>query len=960
MNTQPAETLSSALTQVLVQKRGNRGKEPVHFDKITARLARLATGLQIRPEIIAQRTINRIYPNIRTSKIDQLSADVADELKAVVLDCGILAARILVSDLHKSTPAKFSECLVRQSTAITYHDWMLRFVANHADALDAMIVHKRDELYNYNAIKRLQETCLVKLPSQVTDEAGKLLYETLDHSLRLSEDQVAEHTSDADNCNHAKTASCIHRWWTTKAAPQQPLVPIREDIVCDRPQYMLMRQAVTFYAPTDCECNGTVDEKCRVALESVQRVYNDISMHRYTHASPTLFHAGKARGQMSSCFLEGTADTTEDIMHSATSAARISAASGGIGIHMHNIRPAGSDIRGGGKTLGVVRQIRIYDAIAGTFNQGGKRPAAIAVFLEPWHGDILDFLQLKLPQGADMSRARNLFYALWMNDLFIRRWKENKPWSLFSAHTAPGLSALYDGMRVCSKCNWSPNPDYARWHSRPTSEHEKCEHTLVRKDAFTEKYEQYERQGLALQKIEPKTIVDAWAHSVRETGIPYICSKDTVNRCSNHDNIGTIQSSNLCVEVMQYSSPQSYGVCILANIRCPAYVCLASTREIALAGPAAIELDRTTSYWYGAYTTVATKSCPVGTHIDQVPVHERFELIDFKEMHRCVTNIVDNLNSLIDRNHYPTPECEKNARETRSIAMGVQGLADVFMLLRLPFEGVVSERIDYAITETLYHGGVTRSAQLARRDGSYPLFEGSPASRGELHFEMWSDNRKRIGADHEIPFSGLYDWDAVKPEMMQGMRNSLLVGLAPTVSTSQLLGSTDCFEPTTRHVYTRNGNSGKIAVVNHYLIRHLIELGLWSVDLYNRIDAANGSVQNIDLPPEIEQTYAIVYEIKQRYLISRAAKRGAFVDQSQSFNVYLRDNGDGFIKGVLKAGFDEGMKTPSYYINTLTSSDARKVDAGLADVANTLTSAMNAPADDTADVCYPGCESCSG
>lgn len=584
----------------------------------------------------------------------------------------------------------------------------------------------------------------------------------------------------------------------------------------ERPQQLLMRVALGIHGKN-------IDR----ALET----YRLMSSKYFIHASPTLFNAGTPNPQMSSCFLVAMKDDSiEGIYDTLKTCALISKTAGGIGLHVHNIRASGAFISGtNGQSNGLVPMLRVFNNTARYVDQGGnKRPGAFAIYLEPWHADIFEFLDLRKNHGKEELRARDLFYALWIPDLFMKKVEMNQEWHLFSPDSAKGLADVYG------------------------EEFEQLYNKLV----ASKKY---------LRKVNAQKLWFAILEAQTETGTPYMVYKDTCNRKSNQKNLGTIKSSNLCTEIVQYSSPEEVSVCNLASIALPSFVTVDKSR-----------------IW-----------------------------LDFKKLHKIAKIVVNNLNMVIDRNKYPVKEAEVSNLRHRPIAIGIQGLADTFMALRLPFDSDKAKKLNIQIFETIYHAAIEASIELAKEYGTYETYQGSPASQGLLQFDLW---------DHTP--SQLWNWDSLKIEMKKyGLRNSLLVGPMPTASTSQILGFNECFEPYTSNIYSRRVLSGEFQIVNEWLMKDLIELDLWNDDLKNRIISKNGSIQDlVTIPDEIKALYKTVWEIKQRDIIDMAADRGPFIDQSQSMNIHLKDPTMGKLTSMHFYGWKKGLKTGMYYLRTQAAS----------------------------------------
>ncbi|KAF3934637.1 hypothetical protein ABW20_dc0102533 [Dactylellina cionopaga] len=587
--------------------------------------------------------------------------------------------------------------------------------------------------------------------------------------------------------------------------------------VAERPQHMIMRVAV-----------GIHGENLEKALET----YNLMSSKYFTHASPTLFNAGTPQAQMSSCFLVAMKDDSiEGIYDTLKTCALISKTAGGIGLHVHNIRATGSYIAGtNGTSNGLIPMLRVFNNTARYVDQGGnKRPGAFAIYLEPWHADVFEFLDLRKNHGKEEVRARDLFYALWISDLFMKRVEANQEWSLFCPNEAIGLSDCYG-------------------------------------DEFEALYEKYEKtEGLARKVVKAQKLWYAILESQTETGNPFMLYKDACNRKSNQKNLGIIKSSNLCTEIVEYSAPDEVAVCNLASIALPTFVDTARNEY------------------------------------------------DFQRLHDVTKVVAKNLNKIIDNNYYPVEEAKRSNFRHRPIAIGVQGLADAFLALRMPFDSPEARHLNKQIFETIYHASCEASTELAILDGTYETYQGSPASQGQLQYDLW-------GATP----TDLWDWDELKAKIAKhGMRNSLLVAPMPTASTSQILGFNECFEPYTSNIYSRRVLAGEFQVVNPWLLRDLVDLGLWSDNMKNRIIADGGSIQGVpNIPADIKSLYKTVWEISQKVVIDLAADRGAFIDQSQSLNIHIKDPTMGKLTSMHFYGWKKGLKTGMYYLRTMAASAA--------------------------------------
>lgn len=608
--------------------------------------------------------------------------------------------------------------------------------------------------------------------------------------------------------------------------------------VVERPQHMLMRVSVGIH---------------KEDVDSAIRTYHLLSERWFTHASPTLFNAGTPRPQLSSCFLIAMKeDSIEGIYDTLKQCACISKSAGGIGLHIHNIRATSSYIRGtNGTSNGIVPMLRVFNDTARYVDQGGgKRKGAFAIYLEPWHADIFDWLDLRKNHGKEESRARDLFYGLWCNDLFMQRVEENAQWSLFCPSEAPGLADVWG-------------------------------------DAFNTLYERYEKEGRAKKVIKAQQLWFAILEAQVETGNPYMLFKDACNRKSNQKNLGTIKSSNLCTEIIEYTAPDETAVCNLASIALPRFVKEEGGHQI---GRKAVKLT------------------------GSLGSENRF--FDHAKLFEVTKQVTRNLNKIIDVNYYPAKEAQNSNLRHRPVGIGVQGLADAFILLGMPFDSEEAKQLNKEIFETIYFAALTASCDAAEVEGPYSSFEGSPVSQGILQFDMW-------GVE---PASTRHDWAGLKERIKQvGVRNSLLLAPMPTASTSQILGNNECFEPYTSNIYARRVLSGEFTVVNQHLLSDLTELGLWTPALKNMLIASNGSIQAIQgIPDNLKAIYRTVWEVKQRHLVDMAADRGAYIDQSQSFNVHMSDPNFGKLTSLHFYAWKRGLKTGMYYLRTRAAADAIK------------------------------------
>jgi ribonucleoside-diphosphate reductase alpha subunit len=593
--------------------------------------------------------------------------------------------------------------------------------------------------------------------------------------------------------------------------------------ITERPQHMFMRVAIGIH-------KNDID----AAIET----YNLMSEKWFVHATPTLFNAGTPKAQMSSCFLLSMKeDSIEGIFETLKRCAVISQSAGGIGLNIHNIRATGSYIKGtNGVSNGIIPMLRVFNDTARYVDQGGgKRKGAFAIYLETWHADIMEFLDLRKNHGKEEMRARDLFPALWVSDLFMKRVEANADWSLFCPHEARGLEELYGA-------------------------------------AFEDRFHQLEKEGKQRKTIPARELWNAILEAQIETGTPYILYKDAANEKSNQKNLGTIKCSNLCTEIIEYTAPDEVAVCNLASISLPRFV-----------------VDGTS--------------------------------FDFKKLYEISKIITRNLNKVIDGNYYPLPEAENSNKRHRPVGIGVQGLADAFMLLRLPFESEEAAILNRDIFETIYYGAMEASMELAKENGAYETFKGSPLSEGKFQFDLWN-----------VTPTDRWNWDALRQDVVKfGVRNSLLLAPMPTASTSQILGNNECFEPYTSNVYNRRVLSGEFAVVNKHLLKDLIALGLWDDRMKNRLIAENGSVQNIEeVPQDLKEIYKTVWEIKQRSIIDMAADRGAYICQSQSLNLFVDQPNFAKLTSMHFHAWRKGLKTGMYYLRTKAAADAIKFTVDVA------------------------------
>ena len=744
-------------------------KEPVMFDKITARVKKMCYGLNdiVDPVKVAMRVIEGLYDGVTTSELDNLAAETAATMTTAHPDYAKLAARIAVSNLHKNTKKSFSETMddlyyyVNPRTdkkAPLLADDVYKIIKDNAEKLDSTIIYNRDFNYDYFGFKTLERSYLLKLNGQIAE----------------------------------------------------------------RPQHMLMRVSIGIH-------KNDIDEAIAT--------YELMSKKYFTHATPTLFNAGTPKPQMSSCFLlQMQDDSIEGIYDTLKQTAKISQSAGGIGLSLHNIRATGSYIAGtNGTSNGIVPMLKVFNDTARYVDQGGgKRKGSFAMYLEPWHADIFAFLDLKKNHGKEEMRARDLFYAMWISDLFMKRVEEDANWTLMCPHECPHLYDTYG-------------------------------------EEFERLYTSYEDAGKGRKTIRARELWEKILESQIETGTPYMLYKDAANRKSNQKNLGTIRSSNLCTEIMEYTAKDEVAVCNLASIALPMFV---TEKE------------------------------------------DGVKFFNHKKLFDITKKVIRNLDTVIDMNFYPVKEAENSNLRHRPVGLGIQGLADAFIQLRLPFTSDEAKKLNQEIFETMYFAAVTSSMEIAKVKGPYSTFKGSPMSEGEFQFNMWGVK------DEEL--SGNWDWAKLRKQVKKhGVRNSLLMAPMPTASTSQILGNNEAFEPYTSNIYTRRVLSGEFIVVNKHLLEDLVELGLWDNDMKENIMRANGSIQHIEtIPADLRELYKTVWEMSMKDIIDMARHRGYFIDQSQSLNLFMKDPDFGKLTSMHFYGWKSGLKTGMYYLRTKSAVNA--------------------------------------
>ena len=780
--------------------------QDVSFDKILDRVKKLGheAGISINYSSLVMKVIDQLYDKIPTSKIDELAAEQCASLSTNHPDYAALGARISISNHQKNTNPSFVKVV--------------------------------NDLYNFTNIHGKTKPLVSDALFAFTNKFGEQIEAMIDHN----RDYLIDYFG-------FKTLEKAYLFKTN-------------DVVIERPQHMWMRVAIGIHCESQCS-----SDEC---LQLVKESYDLMSQKYFTHATPTLFNAGTPRPQLSSCYLIAMEDDSIDgIYNTLKDCASISKYSGGIGLHIHNIRAKGSFIQGtNGKTDGLVPMLRVFNSTARYVNQSGKRNGSFAIYLEPWHADIDDFLELKKNHGDEELKARDLFYALWISDLFMERVKDSAKWSLFCPNECAGLSDVHG-------------------------------------NAFKELYTKYESEGRARKTVNARDLWFRILDAQMETGTPYLLFKDAANKKSNQQNLGTIKSSNLCTEIIEYSDEHETAVCNLASIALPSFV---------------------------------------------DPVTKQF---DYDKLHMVTKVVTNNLNRVIDINFYPTTKTKRSNLRHRPIGIGVQGLADAFVLMDIPFHSSDAIEVNKLIFETIYHGALEKSNEISiarrthirsllddsnrpsmnsylneydiqllsavddRHVGAYSSFAGSPTSTGILQFDAWN-----------VTPTDRYDWAGLKLSIVEnGIRNSLLVAPMPTASTSQILGYNECFEPFTSNLYSRRTLAGEFVVVNKYLMKELIALGHWNEQIKNNIIANKGSIQQLTVLPEhIRNKYKIVWEIPMKHLIDMSADRGAFICQSQSLNLWLEDPTYSTLTNMHFYSWKKGLKTGIYYLRRKAKHQAQQ------------------------------------
>jgi ribonucleotide reductase alpha subunit len=784
--------------------------EEMSFDKILNRIKKLGqeVGIQINYSSLVMKVIDQLYDKIETAKIDELAAEQCASLSTQHPDYGVLASRIVISNHQKNTETEFSNIMKSLYEFVDIHGTHKPLIAKY--------------IWDF-----------------IEQNSGEL-------------DTMIDHNRDY-----------LIDFFGFKTLERAYLFRLNNKIV-ERIQHMWLRVSVGIHVNPN---GGSSNHEIHLRL--IKETYDLMSQKYFTHATPTLFNAGTPRPQLSSCYLIALEDDSiEGIFSTLKDCAHISKWAGGIGLHIHNLRSKGSHIVGtNGRSNGIVPMLRVFNNTARYVDQGGnRRNGSFAIYLEPWHPDIEDFLEMKKNHGDEESKARDLFYALWISDLFMERVKENGKWSLLCPNECPGLSDVYG-------------------------------------EKFVELYTKYEASGKARKTVNARDLWFKILDAQMETGTPYLLFKDAANKKSNQQNLGTIKSSNLCTEILEYSDDKETAVCNLASIALPTFV------------------------------------------------DEKTKMFDYDKLHQVTKVVTNNLNKVIDVNFYPTEKTQRSNMLHRPIGIGVQGLADAFILMDIPFHSDEAKEVNKLIFETIYHAALEKSNEISiaikeqyssqidfdsdvqliyetkytnglkhglktKHIGAYQSFENSPASKGILQFDMW-------GVE---PTPGRYDWQALKQSIVEhGMRNSLLLAPMPTASTSQILGFNECFEPFTSNLYSRRTLAGEFVVVNKYLMKELIDLGLWNEQIKNNIIANKGSVQQLSMLSEhVKNKYKIVWEMPMKHLIDMSADRGAFICQSQSMNLWVEDPTYNTLTSMHFYSWKKGLKTGIYYLRRKAKHQAQQ------------------------------------
>jgi len=813
--------------------------EEISFDEIKHRINKLInfTDEDVKEPLyhtsaskVTLETIPKLFDGITTRQLDIESAKVCASLEFVHHNYGLLGGRILSSDQYKhlkslnlTTFSSRTEYLNNKLINF-YSPSYIEFVQTHSEFLNNLIKLSRNYLLTYFAFKTLEKSYLIKY----NDE------------------------------------------------------PI------ETPQDVFLRVSIAIHYRDQFANNSDINSDINKVYARIKETYDLMSVGYFTHATPTLFNAGSNYEQLSSCYLLGTEDSLNGIFKTISDVANISKWAGGIGVHISNVRANGSLINStNGKSDGIIPMLKVYNEVGRYINQGGKRKGSIAIYLEPWHADIEDFLSLKRTGGAETERTRDLFLALWIPDEFMRRMQSNKEddkyWYLMCPSQSPGLSDVYDSNES--------------------------------KD-FTNLYNKYIEDGKYVKKVNIKELFNKVIESQIESGVPYILFKDNINRKSNQSNFGVVKSSNLCCEITEVSNSEEYSVCNLGSIAVNKFVHINELKKH--------NLDTL----FEQYHNLTSNSDPI---IKYKLVKLLESIYDFDKLKEISSILTYNLNNIIDYNFYPVPETAKSNLKNRPIGIGIQGLGDLYYMLNIPYSSYVSKYLDALIMETIYYGSISRSCDIAKDRGSYERYSGSSFASNKLQFDLWLDEGK---FDYRDLYPQRMDWNDIKKKIKTyGIANSLLTALMPTASTSQILGNNECFEPYSSNIYKRTTLAGQFKVVNKHLVDKLVNSNLWNESIRNSIISADGSVKNIIISSNLqEQTnldllkdvYKTIWEIKQKDVIDHALARSPYVDQSQSMNLFFSNPNTTSLYSALMYGWTNGLKTGCYYMRSLPASEAIK------------------------------------
>lgn len=796
--------INKEMNKYYVIKRSGK-QEDISFDKITRRLKSLCWSLNtdyVDPTHIAKKTIDGLYPGITTEELDFYSANICADLIPTHPDFNKLAARIMVSNLHKTTDEDFFTVVTRLYNNKDIHDKQSPLVSKklfeltkeHRDKIQSNIDYNRDYCFDYFGIMTLMRSYLKRTRSGTQVEEKIKLFLDLQKKQQESKTKLDQ--------NHASTSD-----WSGEITRLK-----NKGIIVERPQHLWMRVALGIHGKD---------------LESAFNTYHLMSKMYFTHATPTLFNSGSPFPQLSSCFLLTVDDSMEHIADTWKRCVLISKRAGGLGLDMGRIRARGSIIRTtNGQSKGIVPLAQQYQGAALYADQGGKRKGSIALYISPWHADIYEFLDLRTKKGNEQMKARDIFQGLWLSDLFMKRAAEKGKWSLMCPDECPGLTECYG-------------------------------------KEFTELYTKYELEKKYRRQVDAEDLFRKILAVQIETGNPYIAFKDTANKCSNQKNCGIIRSSNLCMEIFEVTNNDEIAVCNLASICLPRFV----------------ENDM-----------------------------EGNKVINFKKMHEIAKTVTKNLNRVIDINYYPVVETRNSNMKHRPIGVGVQGLADLFLKMDLAFDSPEASKLNKMVSETIYHGCLEASCELAKEEGPYETFKGSPFSKGQFQFNMYEEDEKTFQMD--------WDWKTLRENVMKyGTRNSLLTAYMPTASTAQIMGNNESIEPYTSNLYTRKTLAGEYTVINTHLINDLVELNMWDNDMRDTIIYYNGSVSNIEsIPKHIRDKYKTAYELKQKVIVDHAVDRQRFIDQSQSMNLFMEVPNFSKLMSAYRYGHSKGLKTGIYYL----------------------------------------------